>query len=270
MDIHKPKPWHGVREFLKEYLIIVIGVLTALGAEAVVEWLHWRHQSDVAHEALAYDMKRAMGWAGLLDVQGPCVGARLNELDGLLDKAQETGRLPPLGPIAKPMVGTWNLRSWTGLTYGQTLAHMPNGEQTRLAGLARLVDWMFSSGHEEWDDWSRLQRMSGLGRRTNDAEIAALRETIASERGLAVQRRGGARLAESFVIQSGLLSQAEIEKAWKQGTDDGAKAHICEPIPPTSHLDLIGADLRTPVWRPTDAKRDAMRDEVGVRGESLK
>jgi hypothetical protein len=30
MDIHKPKPWHGLREFLKEYLIIVIGVLTAL------------------------------------------------------------------------------------------------------------------------------------------------------------------------------------------------------------------------------------------------
>ena len=31
MDIHKPKPWHGFREFLKEYAIIVVGVLTALG-----------------------------------------------------------------------------------------------------------------------------------------------------------------------------------------------------------------------------------------------
>ena len=42
MDIHKPKPWHSFREFLKEYLIIVVGVLTALGAEQAVEWLHWR------------------------------------------------------------------------------------------------------------------------------------------------------------------------------------------------------------------------------------
>ncbi|MDB5442210.1 MAG: hypothetical protein JWP73_586, partial [Phenylobacterium sp.] len=33
MDIHKPKPWHGLREFLKEYAIIVVGVLTALAAE---------------------------------------------------------------------------------------------------------------------------------------------------------------------------------------------------------------------------------------------
>jgi hypothetical protein len=29
---HKPKPWHGWREFLKEYVIVVVGVLTALAA----------------------------------------------------------------------------------------------------------------------------------------------------------------------------------------------------------------------------------------------
>ena len=54
MDIHKPKPWHGVREFLKEYVIIVVGVLTALGAEQGVEWLHWqaegrKHRIGAAH-----------------------------------------------------------------------------------------------------------------------------------------------------------------------------------------------------------------------------
>ena len=36
MDIHKPKPWHGVREFLKEIGTIVIGVLIALGEFKVV------------------------------------------------------------------------------------------------------------------------------------------------------------------------------------------------------------------------------------------
>ena len=53
MDIHKPKPWHNVREFLKEYVIIVIGVLTALGAEQTVEWLHWRHLAEKAEQDLA-------------------------------------------------------------------------------------------------------------------------------------------------------------------------------------------------------------------------
>ncbi|THD65263.1 hypothetical protein [Phenylobacterium sp.] len=50
MEIHKPKPWHGVREFLKEYLIIVVGVLTALGAEQVAELAH---QAAEVHEARA-------------------------------------------------------------------------------------------------------------------------------------------------------------------------------------------------------------------------
>ncbi len=46
MDIHKPKPFHGLREFLKEYGIIVLGVLTALFLEQAVEWLHWRHEVE--------------------------------------------------------------------------------------------------------------------------------------------------------------------------------------------------------------------------------
>jgi hypothetical protein len=36
MDIHKPKLWHGLRDFLKEHGIIVLGVLTALAAEQAV------------------------------------------------------------------------------------------------------------------------------------------------------------------------------------------------------------------------------------------
>jgi hypothetical protein len=266
MDIHKPKPWHNIREFLKEIGTIVIGVLIALGAEQAVEWLHWRHQTELAHQALAYDMKRVMGWAGQMDVQGPCIDTRLAELDAILDKAQESERLPPLGPIARPALASWNLRAWSSLTYGQTLAHMPNGEQTRLAGMARLVDWLFTANNDITEHWSRLERMSGLGRRTNDAEIAAIRETIASERGWAERRRGGARLAEGFVVDTGLLTKAEIDKAWKQGLEAGARGAICKPIPPVSQLSLLSQHLREPVARPgVETPQD-----VGVRGESLK
>ena len=52
MDLHKPKPWHGAREFLKEYAIIVVGVLTALGAEQTVESLHNHAELEEARAAL--------------------------------------------------------------------------------------------------------------------------------------------------------------------------------------------------------------------------
>lgn len=49
MHIHLPKPVHGWRAFVGEVGIIVIGILIALGAEQLVEWVHWRHKQ---HETL--------------------------------------------------------------------------------------------------------------------------------------------------------------------------------------------------------------------------
>lgn len=56
MDIHKPEPWHSFREFLKEYLIIVVGVLTALAAEQAVEWAHRSEEVNAARTALHAEM----------------------------------------------------------------------------------------------------------------------------------------------------------------------------------------------------------------------
>ena len=52
MDIHKPHPFHGWREFLKEYGIIVLGVLTALAGEQTVETLHHRSEAREMTEKL--------------------------------------------------------------------------------------------------------------------------------------------------------------------------------------------------------------------------
>jgi type II secretory pathway pseudopilin PulG len=41
MEVHTPESApHGWRAFLREYVIVVIGVLTALAAEQSVQWLH--------------------------------------------------------------------------------------------------------------------------------------------------------------------------------------------------------------------------------------
>src|SRR6266481_4454475 len=88
MDIHKPKPWRGVREFLKEYLIIVIGVLTALAAEQGVEWLHWRHEMQVADTALRKELHFDGLYAFDAIAAWPCEQARLDELSAALRRTQ--------------------------------------------------------------------------------------------------------------------------------------------------------------------------------------
>ena len=137
MDIHKPKPWHGVREFLKEFGTIVLGVLVALGAEQAVESLHWRHEVEVAKEAIAFDLKRTVGGAAAQDAHTICTVARLREIDEVIDQAQRTRRLPPFGWSFQPPSATWTFESWSALTSGQILSHFPNREQMLKAATAR-------------------------------------------------------------------------------------------------------------------------------------
>src|SRR5947209_3313713 len=115
MDVHKPKPWHGWREFLKEYAIIVLGVLTALGAEQIVEWAHWRHVVGEARHELALDQSRLMGRLGFIQAESPCKVHRLDEIAAIFETATKTGHLPAVGEIAGTGSLPWNLRSWSTL-----------------------------------------------------------------------------------------------------------------------------------------------------------
>jgi len=80
MDIHKPKPWHGLREFLKEYLIIFVGVLTALAAEQMVEAAHHRAEAAEARRSLGEELGADMNALEDYVRQSPCALARLDEL----------------------------------------------------------------------------------------------------------------------------------------------------------------------------------------------
>ena len=62
MHIHKPKPLHGLREFLSEISVIVVGILIALALEQTVEALHWR-QVRQAEVRLRADLEYDVGFA---------------------------------------------------------------------------------------------------------------------------------------------------------------------------------------------------------------
>jgi hypothetical protein len=106
MDIHKPKPWHGVREFLKEIGTIVIGVLIALGAEQTVEWLHRQQEVAEAREALKEEMTRDLTWMQINIEETPCLQARLDRVAAWING----GPRPPFdaGSLANLESSTWD------------------------------------------------------------------------------------------------------------------------------------------------------------------
>src|SRR6202008_84615 len=94
MDIHKPKPWHGAREFLKEYATIVVGVLTALGAEQAVAALHHHIAAGEAREAIRSEIAGALGQMVLRMRWDDCTQARLGETAALIADWSETRPVP--------------------------------------------------------------------------------------------------------------------------------------------------------------------------------
>jgi len=268
MDIHKPKPWHGVREFLKEYVIIVIGVLTALGAEQTVEWLHWRHEVHVAQEAIAFDLRNLVGAAALDDAESACVGARLIELSDILDAAEMTHRLPPLGYGGAPATPNWSLRSWTAVTSGQTLAHIPNREQLILTGIASYADGLRAAVVDQRQQWAVLSSTVGPGRPVSDAEIAALRSALGRAYNDALTAKTSHQLS-TLVARSGYLTSQQLEASFQEGLKQArapAPSSTCGPRrpAPARSSDLFRQLwLFTPVRRPGEARYSGT---VGVGG----
>lgn len=82
-----PVPRHGWRAFWGEVGIIVLGVLTALVAQQVVEGLSQRSQARAAERAIREEIE--INFARLRERSSvkPCVDRRLDEIQALIGSA---------------------------------------------------------------------------------------------------------------------------------------------------------------------------------------
>jgi hypothetical protein len=159
LDIHKPKPWHGWREFLKEYLIIVVGVLTALGAEQVAEALHTRHvihEAEAAMRSELLDDDLPQAWVRMAVTR--CLTRDLNRL-----KAAADDRMPPerFGVLAKayiPPLRTWDHDAWSTAGASGAAARMDGARLLRWSNAYVQIPFLTATAAKEADALSRLNR----------------------------------------------------------------------------------------------------------------
>jgi hypothetical protein len=154
-----PKPLHGWREFAGEVGIIVIGVLIALGAEQVVEEIHFRNavasERMALHEALRDELAEP---AGRL-TQEPCIRRRLDELLIVFRRHTSGAPLGTVGFVGVPAVVGNSTDAWSTAAGGETLDHMKLDERLELghdfAGLATMRSSLLEEAHV-WDELRRL------------------------------------------------------------------------------------------------------------------
>lgn len=135
MDIHRPKPWHGLRELLKEVGIIVIGVLIALGGEQVVQSLDRRVEVDEARRVLRSEIAANVGQARTsIEVQR-CVSVQLDTFVAWANGGPHPPEIQK-GEVFKPHTSAWEV------VKAGAAAHMPLEERlayTRFYDNARYL-----------------------------------------------------------------------------------------------------------------------------------
>jgi hypothetical protein len=153
MEIHKPKPVHHWREFLKEIGIIVLGVLIALGAEQTVEWLHWRYEARQAEYRLRQDSASILfGMLERLEIQ-KCQDRRLTLIrDRLLASGSAWSAMapfytsgPPAGSTYAHPMRSWPTTSWSNAVASTVATHLPD---ERLSHYAEI----FAAAEREAND----------------------------------------------------------------------------------------------------------------------
>jgi hypothetical protein len=168
MDIHKPKPWHGWREFLKEYATIVIGVLTALAFEQAAEWLHWQAEVRSAEHAIQTDLALTADLASERVALSRCLDDRLKVL-----KARAEGTQPSAGPLPADAGGypmrapyraparAWNAQAWEGVMADGTYAHLNPDRARALSLLYYTVGDMRAENFTEKNEAPDLDVLEG-------------------------------------------------------------------------------------------------------------
>ena len=157
MDVHKPKPWHGLREFLKEYAIIVVGVLTALAGEQLVEWTHWRHEVAETEQALRQELGHDLMAIEYRVSQRDCADRRLDDLRRWRDSWMSGAGRPLTGFISAPTTVSLYTDSWEVAESGQVAAHIPLERRMQYAKIYASVRSLKSTSEQAREGWRNLQ-----------------------------------------------------------------------------------------------------------------
>jgi hypothetical protein len=139
VHIHLPKPLHGWRAFAGEVGIIVIGVLMALGAEQLVQWIHGREDVAQLRAALNGELADDRARWEYMSAADACTLRRLDALNNWVATAPSSARLSNAFPIV-PL--NLHSSSWDVAKTSAATARMPLRERLTYASLyAALENW---------------------------------------------------------------------------------------------------------------------------------
>ena len=191
MHVHKIKPVHGWREFASEIMVIVIGIVIAIGGEQVVEWSHIRTTVGEVREAMRTELGGNRARLEQARSQTKCALSRLNMLDHWTATAPPGSRILELGSPA-----LWNLHSsaWEVAKSSAAAAHFGLAERLQYAdaydSVANEQKYLF----DEQENWKQLRASLATANEPSNRAQISREVAIARSNLLDRQRNSGALL----------------------------------------------------------------------------
>jgi hypothetical protein len=248
MEIHKPKPWHGWREFLKELGTIVLGVLLALGAEQVVESLHWRHKLERAEENMRAEQRDDdLPQAYVRGAVAFCYRDQLRRLRVFLDGPHpDRLQFQALVYAYRPPIRTWDAQAWNATADSDVASHMEASRRLQWAGVYNVIPRL---QNVNWQEAAILSRIWGVRRRAgplSETEAADLAKEIATLQALNATMAADAM----FVLASARNVGVEIPPTARAQIDRTLRARlgncVFRPDPHVATMDFDALDTMQP------------------------
>ncbi|CAN5904633.1 hypothetical protein BH11PSE1_BH11PSE1_27960 [soil metagenome] len=179
MDIHVPKPWHGWREFLKEYGTIVLGVLTAIALEQAVEAIHHQRERTELRESLRSETDQILLDTARVEKSEHDEIVWEDQIGGVLARANRGHE--PLGPLPPAPPSNFDVPDnpiYRAAQSSGKLALLSNDERevySELDGLIGKVGAAYAQREEATTAVIENQRTLRLGRATGSTAISDFR-----------------------------------------------------------------------------------------------
>jgi hypothetical protein len=230
MEVHKTKLIANWRELLKEWGIIVVGVLTALLAEQAVQSIAWSHKVDAAladmdNELGSGDGPQAYARLAIHD----CVAARLNSLRSAVERGDRTQSIALIDTIWLPG-RTYDSLAREAATASDVASHLPHDRMLQYRIIYEVIPDMDRLSDRELVDLSRLR---GLPRSGGTLETPEKLAAIGAIEALRVDNDAISREAR-FALQHMRLNKLKLDTAFVRVNVKEARPHYpaCLAHPP--------------------------------------
>ncbi len=156
MEIHKVKPIHSWRDFLKELGTIVLGIIIAISLEHLVQSWHWDQEVKLAREALQAEI--TANNSNILAFRVaivPCVEREIRRVDTILT-ALEAGTKPEFTPLHRTPSSLIRDSEWQAERASQVLTHFHRAELALMSRYYAQLDDFRNWMTQETNAWSEL------------------------------------------------------------------------------------------------------------------